>query len=44
MAQKLAVAAGGPVWDNFSLLSPERAEAQINALSATPIWSAVEWP
>jgi hypothetical protein len=34
MRQKLADAHGSDVWDNFSMLSPERAEQQINALSS----------
>jgi hypothetical protein len=33
MRQKLADAHASDVWDNFSMLSPERAEQQINALS-----------
>jgi hypothetical protein len=34
MRQKLADAHGSDVWNNFSMLSPERAEQQINALSS----------
>jgi hypothetical protein len=33
MGNKLAIAHGAPVWDNYSLLDPARAEAQINLLS-----------
>lgn len=35
MALKLKTAHGSQVWDNFSLLSPNRAETKVNSLSSS---------
>lgn len=35
MANKLKTAHGSQVWDNFSLLSPQRAETKVNSLSSS---------